>query len=87
MDGGLVHSLLTVMKLPEATIYQGAGGKVAAEDSQGIIAVDVHVYLKNYGDIVNPDAMKIDKEVSRMSVSKKGMLHWACHQVDIMIIK
>ena len=46
MDGGLVRSLPTIMELPEATTEEYVAIKVAAEDSQGIIAVDVH------GDIV-----------------------------------
>ena len=51
------------------SLYREACGKVAAEDPQGIIAVDVP-----YGDLVNPDALKMVKELSGIPVPKmKGL--------------
>ena len=51
------------------SLYREACGKVAAEDPQGIIAVDVP-----YGDLVNPDALKMVKELSGIPVPKvKGV--------------
>ena len=44
-------------------LYREACGKVAAEDPQGIIAVDVP-----YGDLINPEALTIVKELSGIPV-------------------
>ena len=47
------------------SLYREACGRVAAEDPQGIIAIDVP-----YGDLVNPDALQIVKELSGTPVPK-----------------
>ena len=47
------------------SLYREACGKVAAEDPQGIIAVDVP-----YGDLVNPEALKMVKKLSGIPVPK-----------------
>ena len=51
------------------SLYREACGKVAAEDPQGIIAVDVP-----YGDLINPDALKIVKELSAVRAPKSSCL-------------
>ena len=51
------------------SLYREACCKVAAEDPQGLIAVDVP-----YGNLVNPDALKMVKELSGIPVPKmKGV--------------
>ena len=41
------------------SLYREACGRVAAEDPQGLITADVP-----YGDLINPDALKVVKEMS-----------------------
>ena len=64
-DGWRIGPLFADNSEIARTLYREACGKVAAEDPQGIIAVDVP-----YGDLVNPDALKIVKELSGIPVPK-----------------
>jgi hypothetical protein len=52
------------------SLYREACVKVAAEDPQGIIAVDVP-----YGDLINPDALKIVKELSGIPTFKCARIY------------
>ena len=52
------------------SLYREACSKVAAEDPQGIIAVDVP-----YGDLINPDALKIVKELSGIPTFKCARIY------------
>ena len=47
------------------SLYREACGKVAAEDPQGIITADVP-----YGDLINPDTLKVVKEMSAILTFK-----------------
>ena len=58
-DGWKIGPLFGDSSKIARSLYREACGKVAAEDPQGIIAVDVP-----YGDLINPDALRIVKELS-----------------------
>ena len=64
-DGWRIGPLFADNSQIARSLYREACSNVAAEDPRGIIAVDVP-----YGDRINPDALKIVKELSEIPTIK-----------------
>jgi hypothetical protein len=64
-DGWRIGPLFADNSQIARCLYREACNNVAAEDPRGIIAVDVP-----YGDLINPDALKIAKELSGVPTIK-----------------
>ena len=64
-DGWRIGPLFADNSQIARNLYREACSNVAAEDPRGIIAVDVP-----YGDLINPDALKIVKELSGIPTMK-----------------
>ena len=64
-DGWRIGPLFADNSQIATSLYREACSNVAAEDPRGIIAVDVP-----YGNLINPDALKIAKELSGVPTIK-----------------